>query len=759
MVARGMLLAKKLRLAVASQTDVGRRRERNQDNLAHLVPSDERVLAEKGAIFIVCDGMGGHAAGEVAAELGVTAIRDEYIATDATDVITSLANAVKRANESIYQYARDHAEMTGMGTTCVTLVIHGGRGYFLNIGDSRAYLVRNGVMRQITQDHSWVGEQVRAGLLTDEQARTHAHRNVITRSLGTQPTVTADLFIETLADGDRVLLCSDGLHGYVDEAAIEREMLEHTEPDEGVQHLVDMANANGGPDNITALVVHLLEVPEAGELRLPGDDDMPEQISTQPIPAVRPPRAQSKTTLPRAPLRKRAGRRPAVAALRLLAVLALIVLAAGIWDAAFGPYALGRAAATRLRQDITQAQEAATAAPNEDPGQALAALAQARARLVADLQNPQLDDASRQLGQQTLDSDLAPAVRGSLARYDATALIQPLALSGAVVYPLSCNVASQAAPQTPADLSTLQAVAPATSSSAMQTLYALGDGTLYAITVPLDADGTPAAAAAACNQVALPTGTTPVALASQGATLYALVRDAASAYAVVAVQPAGENADGTLKVKLTPRVAVATPHGEQPVALALSGTTVFVGFQGATSGVWAYNGANPKAPAFAATLPQAPVALAATNGTVYLLLSDGSLGQLDSAHAYLPLPLSVPAPITDAAPEEYTSATPVPTAPAAGGATATLFATGATLGVDPTAPQSVLVGDGTNNRVVRLAAAAGRPGLTLAGQYVYGPPLAPARGLALAGSATVPTAYLWSAGQLVGVPLPTGAAS
>ena len=95
-------------------------------------------------------------------------------------------------------------------------VIAGGRAFVVNIGDSRAYIVRDGKMRQVTRDHSWVAEQVRVGLLTEEQARTHSHRNVITRSLGTQPNVTADLFVETMHNGDRVLLCSDGLHGYVE---------------------------------------------------------------------------------------------------------------------------------------------------------------------------------------------------------------------------------------------------------------------------------------------------------------------------------------------------------------------------------------------------------------------------------------------------------------------------------------------------------------------------------------------------------------
>src|SRR5262249_9947297 len=174
------------------------------------------------------------------------------------------------ANQTIYNYAHEHPELTGMGTTCVALVVHGGRAYIVNIGDSRAYIVRNGTMRQVSLDHSWVAEQVRAGILSESQARTHAHRNVITRSLGTQMNVSGDIFIETLADGDRVLLCSDGLHGYVDEQVIERQMTEHTDPEVGVRTLIDLANDNGGPDNITPLVIHLLEVPEVtDELSLP----------------------------------------------------------------------------------------------------------------------------------------------------------------------------------------------------------------------------------------------------------------------------------------------------------------------------------------------------------------------------------------------------------------------------------------------------------------------------------------------------------
>ncbi|MGO8950530.1 MAG: protein phosphatase 2C domain-containing protein, partial [Ktedonobacterales bacterium] len=122
-----MSLAKKLRLAAAGLTDIGRRREHNQDNVTHYVPPDENELVAKGALFVVCDGMGGHAAGEVASELGVNAIRDVYYSSSEQDIIDNIASAIKSANDAIYQYAQQHAESKGMGTTCVAVLIHGGR--------------------------------------------------------------------------------------------------------------------------------------------------------------------------------------------------------------------------------------------------------------------------------------------------------------------------------------------------------------------------------------------------------------------------------------------------------------------------------------------------------------------------------------------------------------------------------------------------------------------------------------------------------
>ena len=777
-------MAKKLQLAVAELTDVGRRRERNQDNATHFVPSDEDVLDEKGALFVVCDGMGGHAAGEVAAEFGVNTIREVYFSTHDDDIISGLANAVKVANETIYGFARQHPEMTGMGTTCVAFVAHSGRGYFLNIGDSRAYVVRDGKMRQITLDHSWVAEQVRAGLLTEEQARTHAHRNVITRSLGTQPNVSADLFIETLRDGDRILLCSDGLHGYVDEMEIERELLDEDDPEVLVHHLIDMANANGGPDNITALLVQLLEVPAAtGEIILPGGIPATEdQVATQPIPVVTgkssgPARgagsaksARPAAGLSQAPIAKRRGaRRAAVLALRLLAVAALVVLAAGVWDFGFGPYAATRAAASRLQTAVSQAQTAARQAPTQDPTQALVALASAQQQVVSDLQSPQLDAQSRASAQDVLDTQVAPAVRSAVQRYNAAALITPLALYSAVPYTVSCPAPGAATPTALTTVDALVSVTPPAGTPnppPVASVYAISGGDLYQISVPLDANGLPAVSSAGCAAIALPGVSTTLAVAADGPNLYALAHLGANGgYAVFTILPNGANPDGSARVKVQKFFAIPTPHAEAPTTLAADGSNFYVGYKGSASGaggIWLFTGKTPKTPALNAQVPQPVTSLAATNGTVYAALADGSLGQLDTSHTYLQLPQKIAPPLTSTDPTAYTSATPVPTPPAGATPTAsaasdsanTLFGVGASLVVDPAQRSAIILGDPAGSRVVRFTASQPGPGLAVSAQYVYGAPLTNVKALALSPAGATLTAFTWSGSQLVAFSIP-----
>lgn len=252
-------MSKQLRLDVAQLTDVGRKRPHNEDNMAYVIPKDPQVMTKKGALFIVADGMGGHAAGEVASEIAVDTVSYAYYQEDIDDIAVSLVHAIKRANTLIHQRAAENMLRSGMGTTCVAGVLRGSTAYIANVGDSRTYLVRNGQVRQISQDHSWVAEQVRAGLLTEEQARSHAQRNVITRCLGTQADVEVDIFAEELEEGDSFILCSDGLSGFVSDDDL-RAIVNQYVPQESVYHLVERANENGGPDNITAIVVRIQEV-------------------------------------------------------------------------------------------------------------------------------------------------------------------------------------------------------------------------------------------------------------------------------------------------------------------------------------------------------------------------------------------------------------------------------------------------------------------------------------------------------------------
>ena len=254
-------MSKQLRLDVAQLTDVGRKRPHNEDNMAYVIPKDGQVMAKKGALFIVADGMGGHAAGEVASEIAVDTVSSIYYQDENDDLALSLMNAIKRANALIHQRAAENMLRSGMGTTCVSAVLRGDIAYVANVGDSRAYLVRKGQAKQVSQDHSWVEEQVRAGLLTKDQARSHAQRNVITRSLGTQADVEVDVFSEVLEEGDTLILCSDGLSGSIGEDDL-RAIVNQYVPQESVYHLVERANENGGPDNITAIVVRVQEVGE-----------------------------------------------------------------------------------------------------------------------------------------------------------------------------------------------------------------------------------------------------------------------------------------------------------------------------------------------------------------------------------------------------------------------------------------------------------------------------------------------------------------
>ena len=237
------------RYTVAAVSDVGHKRPANEDAFGFSV--------EHG-VYVVCDGMGGAAAGEIASSLAVNAVlghMSERGGAEAVPLADAIGNAICAANEAIHSRALEDPQLSGMGTTLVGLVAEGNRVLVFNVGDSRCYRMRNLRLEQISQDHSLVEEQVRMGRLTHADALRSPLRNVITRALGTQPSVAGDIFELEAEPGDIFLLCSDGLTGEISDEQIESTLAADLPLDELCARLVDGANKAGGHDNITCLLV------------------------------------------------------------------------------------------------------------------------------------------------------------------------------------------------------------------------------------------------------------------------------------------------------------------------------------------------------------------------------------------------------------------------------------------------------------------------------------------------------------------------
>jgi PPM family protein phosphatase len=218
---------------------------------------------EQGGLFIVADGMGGHAAGEVASEMAVkivlrelTGLRD--LGTDGVE--RRVRDALKTANRAIHERTLVEVDKQGMGTTASVLLISGRRYLIGQVGDSRVYLLRDGALSQLTKDHSYVQEQVDAGFLTPEQARYHPYSNVITRCVGASPDVEPDIYRGEVKLGDVYLVASDGLTGMVDDRRLQTLLLSRATPDRKVHQLISEANGRGGLDNITAIVVEVADL-------------------------------------------------------------------------------------------------------------------------------------------------------------------------------------------------------------------------------------------------------------------------------------------------------------------------------------------------------------------------------------------------------------------------------------------------------------------------------------------------------------------
>jgi serine/threonine protein phosphatase PrpC len=244
-------------------------RSGNEDNFA------AKDSGERG-LYIVADGMGGHAAGEVASEMAVQIVENELSAVrdlEESSAADKVTDALRKANRSIHDRTITEVDKQGMGTTASVLMIAHNTYLIGQVGDSRVYMLRDGSLQQITKDHSYVQEQVDAGFLTPEQARYHPYSNVITRCVGASPDVEPDIYRGEVRVGDVFLVASDGLTGMVDDRRIATLLGSRAEPARKVHALISEANGRGGLDNITAIVVHVA-----------SEDDGSGNATTQEIP-------------------------------------------------------------------------------------------------------------------------------------------------------------------------------------------------------------------------------------------------------------------------------------------------------------------------------------------------------------------------------------------------------------------------------------------------------------------------------------------
>jgi serine/threonine protein phosphatase PrpC len=237
----------------AGKSDPGRHRERNEDSFLLFPPLDEH----DAALYIVADGMGGHAAGEVASSIAVNTIGSVFRKNLDGSTIERIDRAIQAANESILETGQNSGRQ-GMGSTVVCAVIEGRRLIAAHAGDSRLYRVRQEVIERLTHDHSWVQAQVDSGFLTQEVADTLESKNIITRALGLDHQVKVDINEFTVESGDRYIMCTDGLSGLVKDPELAQVATTFT-PQEACGHLIELANERGGPDNVTAIVIEITQ--------------------------------------------------------------------------------------------------------------------------------------------------------------------------------------------------------------------------------------------------------------------------------------------------------------------------------------------------------------------------------------------------------------------------------------------------------------------------------------------------------------------
>ncbi len=277
-------------IQAALRTDVGLVRSENQDFGTYTTPTEEKGAHPGGRLLVVADGMGGHRGGATASRIAGETVKAQYLGGEGDDVAETLRDSLQRANARIFHEAQANPDLRGMGTTTSALAIRGEDAWFGHVGDSRIYRVRQGVIEQMTEDHSLVATMVREGLLTTKEAETHPRRNVLQRSMGVAEDVEVDVKGPfDVLEGDTFILCSDGLHGLVkeDEMAEVAKLAIDAAADEFVRRALE----RGAPDNVTVIVARAIRAE-------PGDDDVTlldhkSQEKTQELAAVQIPEPDS----------------------------------------------------------------------------------------------------------------------------------------------------------------------------------------------------------------------------------------------------------------------------------------------------------------------------------------------------------------------------------------------------------------------------------------------------------------------------------
>jgi protein phosphatase len=320
---------------------VGRKRTGNEDSYDIWVSDGRPGEHAADTLLVVCDGMGGSNAGEVASRMAAETVVRMFAEDTSGDAARALARAIEAANEAVHEHGRSRVDLNGMGTTCTAVALRGDEVYFGHVGDSRAYLVHAGRIRQITSDHSLVAQLVARGQITPAEAKTDPRRNVVTRSVGVGPTVEVDAerLPEPLEPGDTLLICSDGLHGQVSDSEL-AELASNESLDRACRDLIALANDRGGPDNITVVLARLESDGDA-----PAPVARPGRDSGQGAP---PPRSAAPATR-----RKAGSSRQRMLQMLIMALIVLVLVICGIVWAVFAKLQSDRESHTSNDRDTT----------------------------------------------------------------------------------------------------------------------------------------------------------------------------------------------------------------------------------------------------------------------------------------------------------------------------------------------------------------------------------------------------------------------